>query len=190
VASLWDRLDPAVRTGLILAGAGYVMVLFFVIALRIWRERACALAVRPLAALGFHGMSIKVEAVLLSFADGLAVLRSFRDLVSVSVLSVLIWSSLVVSVAPVFLALSLPFLWYYPALVLILAAFGMLVPTPAGTGTVHAALTAVLPAVTDLSTLQSGALALVFHATQFLPIIVAGLAAAIHEGLRAKDVVE
>lgn len=190
VALLWERLDAPVRTGLILAGAGYVIVLFFVIALRIWRAKACALAVKPFRVLGFQSFAGRVEAALHSFADGLAVLRSFRDLISVSILSILIWSSLVVSVTPVFWALSLPLRWYYPALVLILAAFGMLVPTPAGTGTVHAALTAVLPAVTEFSTVQSGALALVFHASQFLPIIVVGLIVALHEGLKARDVVE
>ncbi|HRY61681.1 MAG TPA: hypothetical protein P5266_05735, partial [Candidatus Fermentibacter sp.] len=57
-------------------------------------------------------------------------------------------------------------------------------------GTVHAALTAVMPALTVLSTPQAGALALVFHASQFLPIIAAGIVAALHEGLRARDVVE
>ena len=46
-----------------------------------------------------------------------------------------------------------------------------------------------MPALTGLSTPQAGALALVFHATQFLPVIAAGLAAALHEGLRARDVV-
>ncbi len=190
LATLWGRLASPVRTGLILAGAGYVLVLAFVVAVRIWRDRACALAVRPLSMLGLHGPAGRLEAALHSFADGLAVLKSLREVVAVSLLALLIWSCLAASVVPVFIALSLPFEWYYPALVLILAAFGMLVPTPAGTGTVHAALTAMLPAMTDLSHPQAGALALVFHVTQFLPVIAAGLIAALHEGLRARDVVD
>ncbi len=190
LASLWDHLDPPVRTGLILAGAGYVLVLAFAVSIRVWRARACALSVAPLRWAGLHRAADRFESLLLSFADGLAVLRSVRDLVLVSLFAILVWTSLVLSAAPVFFALSLPFRWYYPALVLILAAFGMLIPTPAGTGTVHAALTAVLPAVTDLTAPQAGGLALVFHVTQFLPIIAAGLAAALHEGLRPADVVD
>lgn len=190
LASLWDRLDPPVRTGLILAGAGYVLVLAFAVSMRVWRGKACSLSVAPLRLAGFHRAADRVEGVLLSFADGLAVLRSVRDLALVALLAILVWTCLALSAVPVFYALSLPFRWYYPALVLILAAFGMLVPTPAGTGTVHAALTAVLPAVTALTSPQAFGLALVFHATQFLPIIVAGLAAALREGLRPADVVD
>lgn len=189
VAAFWDTLDSPIRSGLLLAGAGYVAVLAFVVALWVWRGRACSLAVRPLRAAGLAGAADGLERMLMSFAEGLAVLRSLRELAAVAALAVLVWASLALSAAPVFLALSLPFRWYYPVLVLILAAFGMLVPTPAGTGTVHAALTAVMPALTGLSTPQAGALALVFHASQFLPIIAAGLAAALHEGLRARDVV-
>ncbi len=189
VFGLWDRLAVPVRTGLILAGAGYVLVLLFLVALRIWRARACALASMPFRLAGLARPAALLERALLSFADGLEILRSVRELLSVALMSLLVWFCLALSVAPAFMALSLGFEWFYPALVLILAAFGMLIPTPAGTGTVHAALAVVLPAVSSLSPAEAGALALVFHASQFLPIILAGLAAAIHEGLRPRDVV-
>lgn len=187
-ASLWNLLDPGVRTGLIAASAGYVAVLLCAMALRKWKDRTAAALVWPLRRMGLRGPSDRLEQVLLSFSAGLATLQNWREVVQISLLSAGVWLSLAVSVAPAFWALRLHMEWHYPILVLILAAFGMLIPTPAGTGTVHATLRFVLPAVSVLSSAQSAALALVFHASQFIPIILVGMAASIHEGMRAEDV--
>jgi hypothetical protein len=73
-------------------------------------------------------------------------------------------------------------------LVLVLAAFGMLIPTPAGMGTVHYALGVLLPAIAAVPGARAKLLAIVFHASQFLPIIVAGLVAAAAEGLGAGEI--
>ena len=70
----------------------------------------------------------------------------------------------------------IPWDWYSPALVLVLAGFGMLIPTPAGAGTVHYALGVLYPAITGIMEPQAKAMAIFFHATQFLPVILAGLA--------------
>jgi uncharacterized protein (TIRG00374 family) len=190
MASLWGLLDPGVRTGLIAASAGYIMVLLLAMALRRWRGRAAASIVWPLERIGARGVAARLEKLLLSFAEGLSTLQNWRETLQISLLSIGVWLSLAVSVAPAFWALRLPMDWHYPILVLILAAFGMLIPTPAGTGTVHATLRFVLPAVSVLTSPQAAALALVFHASQFIPIILVGVVIAISEGMRAEDVIK
>jgi len=189
-ATLWSRLETGVRTGLIAASAGYVLVLLFAIALRKWRSRAASASVAPLRWAGLGKVADRLEGVLLSFSEGLATLQNWKEVIQLSALSAGVWLTLAFSVVPAYLALGLPFTWFHPALVIILSAFGMLIPTPAGTGTVHAAITMVLPALTGIGRGEASALAVVFHASQFLPIIVVGLAAAISEGLRPSDVVD
>ncbi|MCP4647062.1 MAG: hypothetical protein GY852_04900, partial [bacterium] len=95
----------------------------------------------------------------------------------VSALTAGVWLSLCLSVIPVFFALEISLNWFYSPLILVLAGFGMLIPTPAGAGTVHYALGVLFPAITGIPEPQAKALAIVFHATQFIPVIIAGLAA-------------
>jgi hypothetical protein len=190
LAMYWEGFEAGFRTGLLLAGAGYLGVLGFAVALRLWRDRACAAASAPFRMLGLGGAASAVDRILRSFAEGLAVLTGVRELVQVALLSICIWGCLALSVVPAFVSLGMPMDPFHPVLVLVLAAFGMLVPTPAGIGTVHAAITVVMPALSTLSTSQAGALALVFHASQFVPVILAGIPAILHEGIRPGDVTD
>ena len=91
-------------------------------------------------------------------------------------LTIGVWLSLCASVVPVFYALEMPWNWFYPPLILVLAGFGMLIPTPAGAGTIHYAIGVLFPAITGIPESSAKALAIVFHATQFIPVIIAGLA--------------
>ena len=113
--------------------------------------------------------------MLLDFATGLDILKDPQELIRVSLLTAGVWLSLCVSVIPVFYALEMPWNWYYPPLILVLAGFGMLIPTPGGAGTVHYAIGVLFPAITGIPLPQAKALAIVFHATQFIPVIIAGL---------------
>ena len=106
----------------------------------------------------------------------------------VSLYSLCVWGALAISVIPVFWAMHLQFIWYYPLLVLVLAGIGMLIPTPAGTGTVHGALVLVLPGLIGITVENVRILALLFHTTQFMPIILVGLIVAVREGLTASQV--
>ena len=175
------------RAGLIAAGGLYLSILAAFVLLRLRRRSAMRLLLWPFRRAGSHFRE-RLERALGSFADGLGVLQSGRELVQVIVASLGVWTLIVLSVTPVFYALRLPFLWYYPVLVIILAALGMLIPTPAGTGTIHAALAFALPVLTSLGTSESGLLALVFHLTQFLPIILVGIIAAVSEGVSTRDI--
>ncbi len=183
----WDSFSPGVRMGLAGAGFMYLAVLAVLVALRVWHERAAAAVARPFRLLS-SGLAGRVESVLVSFSEGLAVLRSGREVVQVSLISAGVWLSLAVSTVPALLALRMEVDPLLPFLILVLAAFGMLIPTPAGTGTIHYALGVLLPAIAAVPETRAKLLAIVFHASQFLPIIVAGLAAAAAEGLGAGEI--
>lgn len=175
MGAMWEALSTVVRSGLIAAGAGYILILFVLAALGKWHEKTSVVLVRPLRKAGAAGLSEKLEKALFDFARGLAVLRNPAEVFRVVAFSACVWLSLCLSVIPVFIALNIEWSWYYPALVLVLAGFGMLIPTPAGTGTVHYALGVIFPAVTGIPEAQAKAMAIFFHATQFFPIIIAGL---------------
>lgn len=185
---LWDRLDGTTRFGLAAAGVMYVAFLVVLMSLRRYRERAAGILASPLRWVGLGKPALRLEGLLLSFARGLDSLRDWRDTLKVSLYSVLVWGSLAVSVIPVFLAMDLVLLWYYPVLLLVLAGLGMLIPTPAGTGTVHGALVLVLPGLIGISQQTTRLLALLFHTTQFLPVIAVGLVVAVREGVTASQV--
>ncbi len=176
MAVMWGFLPESVRGGLIAAGCGYIAILFILIALRKWHEATAGILVYPLRKLHFNKAASKVEKMLLDFATGLDILKDPGEMVRVSALTVGVWLSLCVSVIPVFYALEMPWEWFYPPLILVLAGFGMLIPTPAGAGTVHYALGVLFPAITGIPDSRAKAMAIVFHATQFIPVIIAGLA--------------
>lgn len=175
MAAMWSALSQAVRGGLIAAGCGYVAVLLVLVALRKWHSRTVGVIVWPLRKAGLAGAAARTEKMLLDFAAGLDILKDPSELFRVAAFSIGLWLSLCASVVPVFLALDIQWTWYYPALVLVLSGLGMMIPTPAGTGTVHYALGVIFPAITGLSEPVAKSMAIFFHATQFLPVIVAGL---------------
>ncbi len=176
MAAMWESLSVAVRSGLIAAGVGYAVILLVLIALGKWHGRTVAVIVWPLKRFGFHRMAARVERMLLDFAAGLDILKDPGEIIRVTALSLGVWLALCASAIPVFLALDIPWEWYYPPLVLVLSGFGMLIPTPAGAGTVHYALGVLFPVITGIPEPRAKAMAIFFHATQFLPVIVAGLA--------------
>jgi uncharacterized protein (TIRG00374 family) len=180
---LQSRLDDTIRMGLIAAGAMYAVVLVVLVALRRWKERAAAVIAAPFGWLGMKPVGLRVKRLLISFSLGLEVMNSWRRLFLAVLYSILIWGSLALSVVPVFAAMHLEILWYYPLLVLILAGLGMLIPTPAGTGTVHGALVLVMPGLIGIPVEVVRVFALLFHSSQFLPIILVGLFAALREGV-------
>jgi uncharacterized protein (TIRG00374 family) len=177
MAAMWSFLPHSVRGGLIAAGGGYIVVLFLLAALRKWHETTAAILVYPLQKLHFNRLAERITKLLLEFAAGLDVLKDPRELLKVSALTAGVWLSLCVSVIPVFFALEMQWSWFYPPLILVLAGFGMLIPTPAGAGTIHYAIGVLFPAITGVPEPQAKALAIVFHATQFIPVIIAGFVA-------------
>ncbi len=188
LAVLWSKLDSAIRLGLIAAGLLYMIVLLMLVALRRWRDRTARIITAPFRWIGLSGLSIKLENLLISFAHGLEILTNWKDTVRISLYSICVWGSLAFSVIPVFWAMQLHYVWYYPLLILVLAGLGMLIPTPAGTGTIHGALVLVLPGLIGITIENTRIFALLFHTTQFLPVILIGLIVAVKEGVTASAV--
>jgi glycosyltransferase 2 family protein len=175
MAAMWKQLAPAVRSGLLVAGLGYLAVLFLLAALKKWHGRTAAFIVLPLRRTGLSKPAEWVEKVLMSFAEGLDVLTDPGELFKTTLFSIGVWLMLCISVVPVFMALGIQWSWYYPPLILVLAGLGMLIPTPAGTGTIHYVLGVVFPAIVGISEPEAKAMAILFHGTQFIPVIIAGL---------------
>jgi len=190
LGAMWNMLDSGIRTGFVAATAMYLVVLIVLIMLRVWREKVIRVITAPIRFFRFHGLAGKAEKILTSFAEGLEVLRNRTEVLVVALLSLCVWACLIISVVPVFISLGLQLRWYYPVLVLVLAGFGMLIPTPAGTGTVHYALGVILPAITAIESNSAKVLAIIFHATQFIPVIIAGLVSALKEGVNTSTVEE
>jgi len=190
LGAMWNTLDSGIRTGFVAATAMYLVVLLVLIMLRIWREKVIGVITAPIRLFRLHGFAGKVEAILTSFAEGLEVLRNRTEVLVVALLSLCIWACLVISVVPVFFSLGLQLRWFYPILILVLAGFGMLIPTPAGTGTIHYALGVIFPAITGIESNSAKVMAIIFHATQFIPIIFAGLVSALREGVSTRTVEE
>ncbi len=176
MTAMWNSLSDTVRTGLILAGCVYIVILFILIALRKWHEKTAEIIVYPLKKFHFQKAAQKIKALLLDFASGLDILTNIPALIKTATLSALVWGCLILSVLPAFFALGIPIQWYYAPLVLVLAGFGMMIPTPAGAGTVHYAIGVLFPIITGIGEPEAKVLAIVFHATQFIPVILAGLA--------------
>ncbi len=185
---LWNELDTAIRFGLVAAGLLYIAVLLLLIALRKWKDGTARVISAPIRWLGFRSFSLKFGKMLISFSHGLEILRDWTDTVRIIFYSLGVWGSLALSVIPVFQAMHLHILWYYPLLVLILAGLGMLIPTPAGTGTIHGALVLVLPGLIGITAENTRIFALLFHTTQFLPIILVGIVVAVKEGVTTSQV--
>jgi len=185
---LWNELNTTIRLGLVVAGLLYMAILLMLIALRKWKDGTARAISAPIRWLGFHSMSLKFEKQLVSFSHGLEILRNWTDTVRVIFYSLGVWGSLALSVIPVFWTMHLHVLWYYPLLVLVLAGLGMLIPTPAGTGTIHGALVLVLPGLIGITAESTRIFALLFHTTQFLPVILVGIVIAVKEGVTTSQV--
>ena len=190
LAVLWTELDTGIRLGLIGAALLYFVVLLMLISLRKWKEQAAGAISAPFRWIRLKSFSEKIERMLVSFSHGLEVLKNWREIIQVVFYSLCVWGMLALSVLPVFRAMHLQVLWYYPLLVLILAGLGMLIPTPAGTGTVHGALVLVLPGLVGITVENTRIFALLFHTTQFVPIILVGLMVAVREGVTTSQVSE
>jgi len=188
LAMFRSRMESATRLGLMIAGVLYVLVLVLLLLLHRRSERVSGVLVRPLHWVGLHGAASRVRLALISFARGLDSLRNWRDTLKICLLSAGVWSMLAVSVFPVFWAMDLPVLWFYPILVIVLAGLGMLIPTPAGAGTIHGALVLVLPGLIAMTSGTARIFALLFHTTQFAPVILAGIYASIREGVTASQI--
>lgn len=132
--------------------------------------------------------ALSIDHVLDSFVEGLSILHDPRILVKVSYWSVLFW----VEICAVFWACTKAFYPSFPFtgtfLIMILLAIGIAVPTPGGVGGYHLLCKIGLMRFFDVPEAQAGAIALVSHAINFIPITIQGLIFVWHEGLSARKI--
>jgi uncharacterized protein (TIRG00374 family) len=181
-----DAVDPrmfgAVKLGGALAAAASLGALAVMMLLAGHPERLgrAALAVeRVLPARVARAVARLVE----RFAGGLVVVRRPRDLMAALALSLPIWLAIAASVwiVPQAFHITLPFTGSF--LLLALLVVGVAVPTPGGIGGFHEAFRIGATAFYGVDNDRAVGAAIVLHATQFVPVIIAGIGFMAQEGL-------
>jgi len=155
------------------AGLSFCLYLGVLVAL-VWLRRGYALT----AVLAWLPARVRgrVAGLLDSFALGLDVLGDRRALVTVALLSLLIWVVNVAGVYATFLAFSLSLPPYAAFLTLSIVAVALVLPSAPGyvgtfqVGTVAALALFAVPEATALS------LSILYHAVNYIPITAVGLA--------------
>jgi len=129
----------------------------------------------------------RIEAILLSFLDGLGSLGTARDVVVVAASSLFLWLLICVQIHATLRAFDLVFPFPVAFFVVTWAVLGLFIPTPGGVGGYHTAVAYALTGFYGVSKDTAGAFALVSHALSFVPITLLGLAFLLAGGLSLKS---
>jgi glycosyltransferase 2 family protein len=117
------------------------------------------------------------------FAGGFAAMRRPRDLLAALALSMPVWLGIALAVWLVARAFDLTFPFTGTFLLLALLVVGVAVPTPGGIGGFHEAFRIGATAFYGFDNDRSVSCALALHASQFLPVVAAGIVFMAQEGL-------
>jgi glycosyltransferase 2 family protein len=158
-------LGLAVMLGLLFARASFVLGVFRRI-------------LRPLS----EALADKVLGLLETFIEGLHCLTSFRALVGVVFHSVLLWATLFATFLLVQYAFNFQLPITAPMLILVLSVFSMFVPSPGGVGAMHFAVMQGLK-LFGVAAGPAQAMAIVLHASGYVPVSLTGLVSLRLEGL-------
>jgi glycosyltransferase 2 family protein len=117
------------------------------------------------------------------FAGGLAATRNPRDIVTALALSMPVWLAIAASVWLVTRAfhMTVPFTGSF--LLMTLLVVGIAVPTPGGVGGFHEAFRIGATAFYGVNNDRAVGCAIALHASQFVPVVIAGLVFMAQEGL-------
>lgn len=117
------------------------------------------------------------------FAGGLAATRNPRDIVTALALSLPVWLGIAASVWLVTRAfhMTVPFTGSF--LLMTLLVVGIAVPTPGGVGGFHEAFRIGATAFYGVNNDRAVGCAIALHASQFVPVVIAGLVFMAQEGL-------
>lgn len=130
-----------------------------------------------------------IEEVLLSFVEGLSILKSPKILLQVTAWSFLFWLVVAVSFWATVRAYLPAFSFSSTFLIMIMLAIGIAIPTPGGVGGYHWACKIGLTTFFNAPETEAGAIALVSHFINIAPVLVIGLLFLWHEGIAsAKEV--
>jgi uncharacterized protein (TIRG00374 family) len=129
----------------------------------------------------------RIEAILLSFLDGLGALGTAKDVALVAASSVALWMLIAAQVWMTLLAFDLVLPYPVAFFIIAWAILGLAIPTPGGVGGYHTAVAYALTGFYGVSKDTAGAFALVSHALSFVPITLLGLAFLLAGGLSLKS---
>src|SRR5450631_1420604 len=132
----------------------------------------------------------RLEAILLSFLDGLGSLGSARNVAVVAASSFVLWILISVQIHATLRAFDLVFPFPVAFFVLTWAILGLFIPTPGGVGGYHTAVAYALTGFYGVSRDTAGAFALVSHALSFVPITLVGLVFLVAGGLSLKSLAD
>jgi len=163
--------------GLLLAAGGVA------VALHRWRRAWLERAVRRLARLLPARAAPGAERLGLAFLSGFDALGRPGAWWRLPALSALTWAPVVACLHLCIAAAGVEAGWTAPLLVVPLTALGIAVPTPAGVGSYHAAMTWGLAHVLGVPTGPAAAAAVLAHAASVVPVVAAGLYCLGREGL-------
>jgi uncharacterized protein (TIRG00374 family) len=173
----------------LLFGAGTfagLLVLGFLAAKPERTDRFVKPLLRPLP----EKIGARIEALLLSFLDGLGALGTWRDAAVVAVSSVVLWCLIALQVWLTLLAFDLVLPYPVAFFVIAWAILGLAIPTPGGVGGYHTAVAYSLTGFYGVSKDTAAAFALVSHALSFVPVTLVGLAFLLAGGLSLKSLRE
>jgi hypothetical protein len=184
-----DKMNPEARStmlevkeaGFVLffAVLGIVVFLFF-----LKRKPAVKAFVRKIERILPKRLARSLDSFLDSFIEGLSILEHPRLLIQITVWSVLLWmviSTTFWAVCRAYFNFSFPSTF----LIMIVLAIGIAIPTPAGVGSYHLACKIGLTRFFHIPDAQAGAVAVVSHFINFVPITLLGLLFLWKEGLSA-----
>ncbi len=177
------------RRSAIVVGAGTLAGLAFLAFLAAKPERTDRF-VKPLLRPLPEKLAARIEAILLSFLDGLGSLGTARDVAVVAASSLFLWLLISVQVHATLRAFDIAFPFPVAFFVLTWAILGLFIPTPGGVGGYHTAVAYALTGFYGVGRDTAGAFALVSHALSFVPVTLLGLAFLLAGGFSLKTLRE
>lgn len=152
----------------------YVVALFFLFYLVIQPARALTMLDRIIRVMSVT-MAQRVGSIIDSFIDGLQILRQGPRMMGVLVLSFVLWVVNGLSIYIALLAFNIQLPFVASLLIMAITGFGVTIPSSPGfVGTFHASCVIGL-ALFSISQTDALSFAIVYHASQFIPITLVGL---------------
>ncbi len=121
-----------------------------------------------------------IRSILKQLAKSLEILKDWREIISVSVWTILLWVAIAVPTWLVLAAFDLPLSFSDALFVMGWAAFGSIIPTPGGAAGAFHTVTASALIFLNIEREPAAAAAIVMHLVYFAPAVVFGLYYFVH----------
>lgn len=184
-----DKLNPEARSTMLeVKQAGFVLF-FLVVGIIVFlfflkRKPAVKTFVRKIERILPRRLAHALDSFLDAFIEGLSILDHPKLLIQITVWSFFLWmviSTTFWAVCRAYFDFSFPSTF----LIMIVLAIGIAVPTPGGVGSYHLACKIGLTRFFHIPDVQAGAVAVVSHFINFVPITILGFLFLWKEGLSA-----